>query len=67
MMLTYDLFHSDKLAVSIQHSPDTFTFTVETTGSLDAKDVVKDALKILMDKITRFQKALASKIYQNEF
>ncbi len=46
----------DKLSVDIQHSPDRFTFTVETTGALSAKEVVKDALSQLTEKITRLQK-----------
>lgn len=48
----------DKLAVEIEHSPDKFLFTVETTGALTAKEVVKDALNILTEKITRLQQLL---------
>lgn len=46
----------DKLSVEIQHCQDTFTFTVETTGALTAKEVVKDALAQLSEKIARLQK-----------
>lgn len=48
----------DKLAVEVEHSADKFIFTVETTGALSAKDVVKDALSQLTDKIARLQKIL---------
>ena len=47
----------DKLAVEINHCPDRFTFTVESTGALLAKDIVKDALAVLNEKIMRLQKA----------
>jgi DNA-directed RNA polymerase II subunit RPB3 len=48
----------DKLSVDIQHSPNKFTFTVETTGALTAKEVVKDALAQLTEKITKLQKLI---------
>jgi hypothetical protein len=50
----------DKLAVEVIHSPDKFTFVVETNGSLHAKDVVKDALSILHQKITRMKVIIPS-------
>lgn len=53
----------DKLAVEIKHSQDRFQFTVETTGALLAKEVVKDALNVLAEKITKLQ-AAKSKILQ---
>ena len=53
----------DKLAVEIKHSQDRFQFTVETTGALLAKEVVRDALHILAEKITKLQTA-KSKILQ---
>lgn len=43
----------DLLAVEIIHNPDKFTFTVETTGSLSAKDVVKDAIDKLREKLEK--------------
>jgi hypothetical protein len=49
----------DKLGVEIKHSTNKFTFTVETTGSLQAKEVVSEALKQLTEKIVRIQKALS--------
>eukprot|EP01038_Epipyxis_sp_PR26KG_P012534 gene12534-16812_t len=55
----------DKLAVEIKHSPNKFTFTVETTGALLAKEVVKEALNQLNEKIVRLQKLIPS-ISQNE-
>jgi len=48
----------DKLSVDIQHSQDTFTFTVETTGALSAREVVKDALAQLSEKIAKLQKLI---------
>lgn len=48
----------DKLAVEVIHTPDRFTFTVETTGSLLAKDVVRDALEVLAQKIVMLQECL---------
>lgn len=50
----------DKLAVEVIHSPTKFSFTVETNGSLLAKEVVKDALSILTEKIRRLQLALSN-------
>jgi len=47
----------DKLAVEINHCPDRFTFTVESTGALQAKDIVRNALSALNEKIMRLQKA----------
>ncbi len=46
----------DPLAVSIKHSTDKFTFTVETTGALTAKDVVRSALIELSGKIAMLKK-----------
>lgn len=48
----------DKLAVEVRHSPDRFTFTVETTGALYAKEVVQDALVQLTDKLGRLIRAI---------
>ena len=50
----------DKLAVDIQHSSDKFLFTVETTGALTAKEVVKDAINILTEKITNLQQLVVN-------
>lgn len=47
----------DALAVDIKHSPNKFYFTVETTGSLEAKTVVKDALDALGAKLFALQMA----------
>lgn len=49
----------DKLGVVIQHSPNKFYFTIETTGAMTAVEVVKEAFNQLMEKITRLQKSLA--------
>ena len=46
----------DPLAVVIQHSSDKFYFTVETTGSLQAKEVVLSALEQLNEKIMKLQR-----------
>ena len=48
----------DKLAVEIKHSPDRFTFAVETNGALWAKEVVKAAFQVLEEKLTRLKKAI---------
>lgn len=48
----------DKLAVAVKHSKDKFIFTVETTGALTAKEVVKDALAQLNHKLTRLQEII---------
>jgi DNA-directed RNA polymerase II subunit RPB3 len=45
----------DRLGVAIQHSANKFYFTVETTGSLTAVEVVKEAFRQLTQKITRLQ------------
>lgn len=45
----------DELAVSVAHSQDKFTFTVETTGALLAKDVVRDAISMMHEKLERLQ------------
>jgi ferredoxin-like protein FixX len=56
----------DKLGVDVKHSADKFYFTVETTGSLTAKEVVMTAVKQLSEKITRIQKLLP-KYLQSDF
>ncbi len=48
----------DPLAVEIKHSTNKFSFTVETTGALHAKEVVRDALQVLAYKINTMQKAI---------
>lgn len=47
----------DPLGVSVQHSADKFTFTVETNGALLAKDVVMLAMRELREKIGRLHVA----------
>lgn len=47
----------DELGVSVQHSADKFTFTVESNGSLHAKDVVMLALREMREKLGRLQVA----------
>jgi len=42
----------------VKHSKEKFIFTVETTGALSAKDVVKDALAQLNAKFSRLQAIL---------
>ena len=49
----------DKLSVQVQHSKEKFIFTVETTGALTAREVVKDALTQLTNKILRLQDVLS--------
>ena len=39
--------------MEIKHSPDKFYFTVETTGAVLAKEVVKDALRVLTAKLQK--------------
>jgi len=41
----------DPLGVSVQHSNTKFTFTVESTGALLAKEIVRDSLSALAEKI----------------
>ena len=48
----------DKLAVDVIHSDNKFTFIVETNGSLHAKELVKDGLTVLMEKINTIQRAI---------
>ena len=48
----------DKLAVEVRHSPDRFTFTVETTGALYATEVVQDAMVQMAEKLGRLIRAL---------
>ena len=54
----------DKLGVEIKHSTNKFTFTVETTGSLTPKEVFKEALKALNDKMLRLRQ-LANNLHWN--
>ena len=44
--------------LQVKHSKEKFIFTVETTGALHAKEVVKDALAQLNAKIFRLQEIL---------
>lgn len=45
----------DALAVDVKHNPEKFHFTVETTGALKPKEVVRDAFKQLAEKIQRLK------------
>ena len=54
----------DNLGVEIKHSNTKFTFTVETTGALLAKEVVRDSLSILALKINSIYKGV-SEIQEN--
>jgi hypothetical protein len=47
----------DNLAVEVQHSTNRFFFTVEGTGALLAKDIVRYALRELADKLGKLQSA----------
>jgi adenylyl- and sulfurtransferase ThiI len=47
-------FPEEKLAVSVKHSDSRFTMTVETTGSLLAKDVVR-YIRIIGINIANFE------------
>lgn len=49
----------DKLGVDMKHSSDKFTFTVETTGALTAKEVVKEAFLQLTNKVIRTQNSVS--------
>lgn len=51
----YRINPEDKLGVEVSHSTDKWTFTVETTGALTAREVVKDALLQLNAKIVQLQ------------
>lgn len=57
LMEDFRLKPEDPLGVSVQHSSDKFTFTVETNGSLQAKEVVTLALRELTEKLGRLQVA----------
>lgn len=43
----------DSLGVSVTHSANKFTFTVETTGALLASEVVSDALDVLLIRLAK--------------
>lgn len=45
----------DVLAVDIKHSSDRFFFTVESTGALQPKDIIKDGLRVLGQKIRKLK------------
>lgn len=45
----------DELAVSVKHSSDKFTFTVESTGALKASDIVRSAFQELSAKLNRLK------------
>jgi DNA-directed RNA polymerase II subunit RPB3 len=47
----------DHLPVSVEHSQTAFTFTVESTGALQPKEIVMDAFAVLEDKIKRVKLA----------
>lgn len=42
----------DEDFVIIQHSTDKFVFTVESTGAMDADEIVMSALRVLKDRLT---------------
>lgn len=48
----------DLLGVTIQHSNEKFYFAVETTGSMSAVEVVREAFAQLRAKLDRVSKAL---------
>ncbi len=54
----------DTLSVDVKHSTDKFYFTVETTGALEAKTVVTDALAVLHNKIVKLQMATANCVHK---
>ena len=56
-MEDFRLAPEDALGVTVEHSAHKFTFTVETNGSLQAKDVVLLAIRELRDKLGRLQVA----------
>ena len=45
----------DKLGVEVKHSTNKFIFTIETTGALTPKEVVKEGLKALNEKMLRLR------------
>ena len=59
IIIKYRKSPEDKVAVDILHSSDKFLFTVETTGALTAREVVKDAITVLTEKITNLQQLVA--------
>lgn len=63
----YRVAPEDPLGVTVEHNEKKFTFTVETTGAMAAKDVVMDALEVLEQKIMKLQKATAACDQQNVF
>ena len=50
----------DPLGVDIKHSPNKFTFTVETNGALTAEQVVASAIEEMLAKLNRLQVAAAA-------
>lgn len=50
----------DQLAIDVRHSTNKFYFTVETTGSLSAREVVRDALGIMEEKLNKLQMATSN-------
>ena len=45
----------DPLAVEVKHSPNKFYFTVETTGALTPKEVLRESFRQLAEKIKRLK------------
>ena len=41
----------DEDFVTVEHSTDKFVFSVETTGAMDAEEIIMSALKVLKDRL----------------
>jgi DNA-directed RNA polymerase subunit D len=52
-------FCKDKNAIKVSHIPDKFIFRFETDGSLSAKDTLKYALDLLIEKFEELEKGFA--------
>jgi len=51
---------NDPLAVAVEHSSSTFKFTVESTGALEPKELVLNALDVLSEKLLKAKYAAAA-------
>ena len=47
----------DNLAITVQHSNECFKFKLESTGALEPKQIVMDALEVLANKLKRIKHA----------
>jgi len=54
----------DNLAIVVEHSADTFKYIVETTGALEPKELVMNALDVFAEKLKRVKHA-ANRLQMN--